>query len=444
MSTRILLLPGGTSVGSVALAHAGLHKIVELYDERLADPHHRAPHTVVVLRDPAQVPPATLRGAAITPADAFPDLAAQITQDPHFFDGIDLVVETSGSTTGRPQRVGLSIEAIIASIDATHDALDGPGVWILALPAHHIAGAMALLRSTRHDLPPRIVDTSAGFTPQSLLPAIRGALSTGTPAYVSLVPAQLSSCLEDAEVTAALATLNAVLVGGQHVSDTLIEAARTAGIRLHTSYGMSETCGGIAYDGQPLGGTRVRVTDPDEEGVGRLAITGPTLMTRYLDADAPWVGDDGTPWVGEGPRWLLTNDLGSVSPDGTLTVVGRADDVIISGGKNITPTSIESALRSHPRVTDACVVGIPHDTWGHTIGAVLVTTDPLAPPTLAPCDEATAAELRDHVATTLGRHATPRILATTSALPFLPSGKIDRRACAQRLSAAAAAAAWVR
>ena len=162
---RLLVVPGGTTIGAVALANASIHKLVELYEERQADPNHPAPHTVVILRAPGDVPPATLRGSAVTPEDAFPadrhpGLAEAINADANFFDGIDLVVPTSGSSAGTPRLVGLSIDALIASAKATELALDGPGRWILALPAHHIAGAMILLRAAVAETNPQIVDTA--------------------------------------------------------------------------------------------------------------------------------------------------------------------------------------------------------------------------------------------------------------------------------------------
>lgn len=431
--TRVLLLPGGTAIGGVALAHAGLHKIVELYEERLAEPDHPAPHTVVVLRDPSLVPPATLRGAALSPEEVFPDLAQQIAADPHFFDGVDMVIETSGSTTGAPARVGLSISAIMASIDATHNMLDGPGTWILALPAHHIAGAMVLLRSTRHEFPPRIVDTSNGFTPQSLLPAIRGALSLGKPAYLSLVPAQLRKCLDEPEVTDALSQLNGILVGGQHVPSDLLQRGQNLGLRLHTSYGMSETCGGIAYDGQPIGATRIRILDPNEVGQGRVCISGPTLMTRYLDGENPFIDSDGE-------RWLLTNDFGSIGSDGRVEILGRIDDVIISGAEKILPSHVENALRRLPEVADACVLGLEDPEWGQVVGAVILPAS--ASFTIS---EESAARIRDHVAQECGKAAAPRVITTLSGWPTLASGKVDRRGVGDYLRHARnEGTAWVR
>lgn len=438
MATRVLLIPGGTAIGAVALAHAGLHKIVELAQERAEDPDHPAPHTVVVLRDPALVPPATLRGAALDPSEALPEFADVIAQDPSFFDGVDLIIETSGSTTGSPRHVGLSVDAILASIDATHEVFDGPGVWILALPAHHIAGAMVLLRSTRHDFPPRIVDTSNGFHPESLLPAIRGALSHNAPAYLSLVPAQLRKVFEFPEVVAALGLLSAVLVGGQVVPSELLAQARGAGIRVHTSYGMSETCGGVVYDGHPLPGVKIRILDSDSlalvssGGQGRIAISSPTLMTRYLEGEDPWFEIDGE-------RFLLTNDWGCVDSDGVLSVLGRVDDVVNSGGVNVLPSQVEDVVRSFPGVADVWVGGVEDSRWGSVVAA-LVVCDACESP-----DDSWFNALYEYVKFAGGKAWAPRVVAAVSELPTLGSGKVDRRSAAVVLrDALEVGQAWTR
>lgn len=428
MSTRVLLVPGGTAIGAVALAHAGIHKLVELYEARLAEPDHPAPHTIVVVRAPERVPPSTLRGAALDPAAAFPELAEQINADPRFFDGVDLVLETSGSSTGTPHLVGISTEALLASAAATHAALDGPGTWILALPTHHIAGAQVLLRSTAHDFPPRIVDTSAGFSPESLLPAIRGATSReGVPAYLSLVPAQLRECLANEDVTTALATLSAVLVGGQGISLALLDKARERGIRVHTTYGMTETSGGCVYDGMPLDGVEVRLVEKD--GVPRLAIRGPMLMTRYLDGDSPFVDLDGQ-------RWLLTGDTGTIDEGGRVHVTGRTDDVIISGGLSIAPREVEEALLRLPEVADAWVGALPDEHWGQTVGALVVRhSEDEAPLSSAGSFHNWASNLRVACSQIIDPKHAPRVIAQVDALPLTGSGKVDRREAARMLKA---------
>lgn len=435
---RILVVPGGTSAGAVALANASIHKLVELYEERAADPNHPAPHTVVVLREPESVSPATLRGSAATPQEAFPEerypgLAREIDQDPAFFDGIDLVVPTSGSSAGAPRLVGLSTEALIASAKATELALNGPGRWILALPTHHIAGAMVLLRAAVAETNPQIVDTSEGFSPEALLPAVRGATQDDMPGYLSLVPTQLSQCLDAEQVVEELRSLSAILVGGAATNQQLLARAREAGLRVRTTYGMTETAGGCVYDGLPLPGTSVRAVDWD--GRTRLAINGPTLMTRYLDADSPFFEEGGH-------RWLLTGDLGIIRASGTVEVRGRADDVIVSGGLSIAPGLVRHAVRSHEGISDAWIMATPDAKWGHVVTALVI-------PERMPSDSLEMAKLgssvREHAAAYIGRAQAPRRVVAIDSLPYLGYDKIDRAAAADAATRAAGTAReWVR
>lgn len=435
---RILVVPGGTSAGAVALANASIHKLVELYEERAADPNHPAPHTVVVLREPESVSPATLRGSAATPQEAFPEerypgLAREIDQDPAFFDGIDLVVPTSGSSAGAPRLVGLSTEALIASAKATELALNGPGRWILALPTHHIAGAMVLLRAAVAETNPQIVDTSEGFSPEALLPAVRGATQDDMPGYLSLVPTQLSQCLDAEQVVETLRSLSAILVGGAATNQQLLARAREAGLRVRTTYGMTETAGGCVYDGLPLPGTSVRAVDWD--GRTRLAINGPTLMTRYLDADSPFFEEGGH-------RWLLTGDLGIIRASGTVEVRGRADDVIVSGGLSIAPGLVRHAVRSHEGISDAWIMATPDAKWGHVVTALVI-------PERMPSDSLEMAKLgssvREHAAAHIGRAQAPRRVVAIDSLPYLGYDKIDRAAAADAATRAAGTAReWVR
>ena len=436
---RLLVVPGGTAISAVALANASIHKLVELYEERQADPNHPAPHTVVFLRDPALVPPATLRGSAATPEQAFPEedypgLANQIKNDPHFFDGVDLVISTSGSSAGKPRLVGLSMDALMASLKATELALDGPGRWILALPTHHIAGAMILLRAAVAETNPQVVDTTNGFDPRDLLPAIRGVTQDEMPGYLSLVPTQLVQCLDAGEeVVGAMRSLSAVLVGGAAISQHLLERALNAGLKVRITYGMTETAGGCVYDGKPLPGTSVRAVDWD--GRTRLAIHGPTLMTRYLDAESPFF-DEG------GHRWLLTGDLGIIRASGTVEVRGRADDVIVSGGLSIAPGPVRRTVRSFEGVSDAWIMATPDEKWGHVVTALVV-------PEQVPSDSLEMAELgsaiREHAAAHIGRAQAPRRIVAVESLPYLGFDKIDRAAAAQAAAEASGTEReWVR
>ncbi|PID97477.1 MAG: acyl-CoA synthetase [Actinobacteria bacterium] len=400
------------------MAHAALHKLVEIHNNHHQDPSRHTPHTVVALRSPEFTDRSTLKNAAVAPETAFPDLAQQVNADTHFFRDIDVIVATSGSSSGLPRLVGLSMDALLASAHATHAALKGPGVWILALPAHHIAGAQVLLRGAAHEIPPRIVDTSHGFDPRDLIPAITGAVSTqGLPAYLSLVPTQLRSCLNDEDVTRALATLDTVLVGGQSIDPLLLEKARSLKISIHTTYGMTETCGGCVYDGFPLPGVKLRIMEID--GQSRIAIAGPMLMTRYLDAESPIITDE------DGERWLLTGDVGRIKSTGELEVLGRADSIITSGGLSIPPTPVRNAVCSTPGVVDAWVMGLPDETWGEVVAAAIVA-DPL-PRGSAEVEEA-ARRIRDHVGATIGRPMAPRAFFFLETLPMGATGKVDAHA----------------
>lgn len=419
---RILVVPGGTSIGAVALANASIHKLVELHEERHRDPHHPAPKTIVALRAPEQVGPTTLRGSALSPEDAFPAeeypyIAERLT-DPSFFDGIDVILQTSGSSSGKPRLVGLSIEALIAAVYASDATLSGPGHWILALPAHHIAGVMVLIRSAIAQTNPQIVDTSHGFDPRSLLPAIAGATQDPhIPGYISLVPTQLASCLEAGDdVVRALASLDAVLVGGAGADPLLIDRARHAKINIHTSYGMTETCGGCVYDGFALPGTSIRAFD--FQGSNRIAIAGPQLMTRYLDGESPFIEEGGQ-------RWLISGDTGNVLASGRVEIHGRADDVITSGGLSISPAPVRAATLSAPGVTDAWIVGVPDDKWGQIVTALVI---PEHYPQSEDDMRAFGQRIRDHVGFQLGRIQAPRQVILTTTLPRLALGKIDRKA----------------
>ena len=311
--------------------------------------------------------------------------------------GADVVVVTSGST-GSGRAVLLSAPALQASAAATHARLGGPGSWLLALPVSAIAGLQVLVRSVVSGATP--VALRRG---ESLSGAVRR-LPDGR-RYTALVPTQLRRYLD--EEPDALRAFDAVLVGGAATDAALRARAREAGVAVVTTYGMTETAGGCVYDGQPLDGVRVRVTDGVE-------LAGPTLALGYrLDpAATEAVFADG---------WFRTRDAGTLDADGRLTVTGRLDDVVITGGVNVAPPAVEAALREHPDVADAVVFGRPDATWGQRVVAAVVPA-PGATPQLP--------VLRDWVAGRLGRPAAPRQLHVLDALPLLHTGKPDRRAVA--------------
>ena len=317
--------------------------------------------------------------------------------------GAVLAVTTSGST-GEPKTVLLGADALTTSAELTHARLGGPGTWLLALPTTHIAGIQVLVRSVVAGTEPGVMDLEPGFRAADFAVASRPVLAAPGPHYTALVPTQLARLVAtDGPGLAAVRQFDAVLIGGAATPPALLERSRRLGVRVVTTYGMSETSGGCVYDGLPLDGVRVRLAD------GRIEVGGPVLALGY---------QGGEPF-GE---WFRTGDLGRIRADGTLEVLGRADDVIISGGENIAPTRVERALVAQPGVREACVVGLADPEWGQVVAAAVVPEDPGDPPD---ADELCAA-----VGDVVGRFATPKRVVFVTELPLRGPGKVDRRAVA--------------
>jgi o-succinylbenzoate---CoA ligase len=315
-----------------------------------------------------------------------------------------VVIATSGST-GPPKGVELSAAALRHSARATLDRVGArPGQrWLLCLPATHIAGIQVLVRSL-----------VAGTDPVVAARADPGVLAESGCAHVSIVPTQLRRLLA-AEPDAAWARgFTSVLLGGAAAPAALVEDARAAGVPVLTTYGMSETCGGCVYDGRPLDGVTVATGDTGADGAGedrgRIRITGPVLFSGYRGRpDLTAAAMDGA--------WFVTSDLGTIGAGGRLTVRGRADDVIITGGEKVVAGEVASLLETCPGVREAAVVGRPDPEWGERVTAVIVPDNPAQPPTLD--------LLCRHVRERLPRYALPRELVLRAALPMLPSGKPD-------------------
>jgi len=321
---------------------------------------------------------------------------------------VALVVETSGST-GRPKRVALGADALLANAASSVSALGGPGQWVLALPTHYIAGLNVLARSFAAGIDPVPVE-GEHFTADAFTAAARRL--TLAERLVALVPAQLATLLDDRDALDELRRFQAVLVGGQATPATLVERATDAGVRLARSYGSSETSGGCVYDGRPVGGTTVRVED------GEIWLGGPSLAEGYLgdpELTAERFVERG------GQRWFRTADGGDWDGE-VLTVTGRRDDVLISGGVKVALAAVERVLREQPGLHDAVVVAAPDTRWGQT--PVAFTT--------ARVDAAAAASAIAAVGAELGPAARPARIVRLEALPALPSGKPDRRTLTER------------
>jgi O-succinylbenzoic acid--CoA ligase len=328
-------------------------------------------------------------------------------------DNVALVIETSGST-GTPKRVGLSASALLASAAASADAVGGKGQWLLCLPAHYVAGTNVLVRSIHAGTEP-IVMPGGHFDAAAFVAA--SARLSAPQRYASIVPVQLARLVDAAEADAAAAEalrrFDALLVGGQALRPELRRRAEALGIRVVRTYGSSETSGGCVYDGTPIGATRARVG-----AGGVLELAGPTLAEGYLgdpERTASTFAADA-----DGTRWYRTGDLGEVADDGTVTVLGRADNVIISGGEKVLLDAVERHVKSLPGLADAVVVAADDAQWGQV--PVVVTADGAG---------VELAGIRASTATALGRAAAPARVVAVAEIPHLPSGKPDRLALAQ-------------
>ncbi len=326
-------------------------------------------------------------------------------------DGLALAVGTSGST-GSPKRAALTAEALLTSARATHDRLGGDGRWLLAMPAQHVAGLQVLVRSIVAGTAPVLLDLTEGFGVPGFAEAAAETSRSGR-CYTALVPTQLGRLLADPVGVTALRRFDGVLLGGAATAPALLARAREAGIRVLTTYGMSETAGGCVYDGRPLVPTRVRV-DPD----GRISLGGGTLASGYLgrpDLTAAAFRTDP-----DGTRWFRTDDIGRLD-DGTLHVEGRVDDLVNTAGMKVAPRVVEEAVVAHvPGVLEAVVVGTPHPEWGEAVSAALVVTEPGTAPTVR--------DVRDRLRGILPDHALPHRLVTVARLPLRGPGKPDRAA----------------
>lgn len=321
---------------------------------------------------------------------------------PH--DPTAIVVHTSGST-GVPRRVEIALSALIASADLGATALGEPGAWLTAVPVGGMGGLLTVLRSLRAGMDPEGwpgLDGAAAF-PSGFAEAARAVTAAaeraGSPSYTSLVPTQVHRLLGDKEATEAAARFGAVLVGGAPLSPGLRARAQGAGIRVVATYGATETGGGVVYDGVPLPGVAVSMNGD------RIRLGGPTIASRYLDEPDPRLTGG----------WFDTGDLG-VWDDGRLTVLGRDDDVIKSGGQKVSLGAITAVLVTDERVLDAVTVARDDAEWGQVPHAYVV------PSSAAPEDDLLD-DLADRITAALGRRHRPPTMSVVSTIPVSAGGK---------------------
>jgi O-succinylbenzoic acid--CoA ligase len=315
-------------------------------------------------------------------------------------DGVALVVHTSG-TGGVPKLVQFDRPAIDAAVASSTLALEASphDRWLCCLPLAHVGGLLVLLRSVLLGAP---VTVHPRFDPGAVA-------AEADSAFVSLVPTMLVRLLD---ADADLSHFRAILVGGAAVPAWLADRARAEGANVIETYGLTESCGGVVYDGRPLPGTEVRI-----DGDGGIQLRGPTVMRGYLD-DA-----EATARAFTGDGWLRAEDAGWIDGQGRLRVAGRLDDLINTGGERVWPAEVEAVLQEHPAVAEVAIIGRLDPEWGQRVVAYVVPADPTAPPSLE--------ALRDHVALSLPRHTAPRqLVLVPEGLPRTASGKVRRAALA--------------
>ncbi|MGO2819888.1 MAG: AMP-binding protein [Brachybacterium tyrofermentans] len=400
---------------------------------------------------------------------------------PAGFEDTALVVPTSGST-GTAKAVALSRSALLASQDATAAlfAADGTapdtqghGFWLPLLPPTHIAGVQVIARAHRtaqvlglaaSALPDPLPDLRGHFDAAAFValaePALAQAEDAGLPAFTSLVPTQLTRIITgttgaDARARGVLRRFAAVLVGGAATRPEVLAKARAQRIAVRTTYGSSETAGGCVYDRTALPGVQLHLEAPDASGAGRLVIASPTLALGYLtahggtdttpftSASAPSTGSSTETSIRSGTatsaassttqRTFTTSDLAELGVDWTLSVLGRADDVINTGGRKVLPQDVERAIERslmlQGLIRTSVVVGVEDPEWGQRVDA-LVTLEPGTDP--AEASALVRAALRT---SEVPAHMIPKRVHVVEELPLLGIGKVDR-AAARRLAAA--------
>lgn len=362
-----------------------------------------------------------------------PELGAELL--PTQGSAIAAVIRTSGST-GTPKRTALPAASLAASAAATRSFLGGDGHWLLALPLHYVAGLAVVSRVLLADTRPggsrlAALDLTRHFSPAdfaALTRRLRRAVGPSERLYTSLVPTQLTRLLgdPDPEVRAALLQYSAVLVGGGRTPEPTRAAAREAGLNVVLTYGSAETCGGCVYDGAALPGVRVRSVE------GRLWLGGPMVAAGYL-GDARRT-EEHFVTEADGSRWYVTDDLGRVATDGTVTVSGRTDDVINTGGVKVSAQQVQAVIEAAAGVQEALVVGVPHPHWVEAVALALVVHPHHRTPERSA--EVTRA-VRAAVLQQLGRAAVPSVIVSYEALPRLSNGKPDRVWLIKELRAAA-------
>lgn len=320
---------------------------------------------------------------------------------------VHTIVLTSGSG-GTPRPVRITEGNVAAAVAASQERLGNASTdrWLLALPLFHIGGLSVLWRSAAAG---GCVVLHSRFDERRVASALR----QGTVDMVSFVPTMLFRVLE--VDPGPYPGMKAVLIGGAAAQRDLVERGLAAGLPILQTYGTTETCSQVATvapgeavaslgsSGRPLGGVTVTT---GEAGVGEIVVSGPTVSPGYLGEEDREGGHH-------------TGDIGYLDENGRLVVLGRVDDMVVTGGENVHPQRVADVLTQSPLVAAAEIVALPDPEWGHALVAFVVG------------EEADRTRLERWVRERLPRHELPKHWIFLEHLPMLAGGKVNRMALAE-------------
>jgi O-succinylbenzoic acid--CoA ligase len=364
-----------------------------------------------------------LRSSSLFAGDA---VQRDETTPPWDVDAIQAIIFTSG-TTGKPKGAMLTFSNHFYSAVASGYRLGvwPKDIWLCCLPIYHVGGLAILLRSCLYGT---AVELHDGFH----VAAVSDSLDTRKITLVSLVPTMLHRLLCHRGARPWPPSLRHVLLGGAAVSAELVSACQDRGIPVSVTYGLTEAASQVATmvledvlrkpgcAGKSLLLTRVAIVSEDGRELpaadaGEIIVSGPTVMAGYVQ------DEESSARVLQN-EWLHTGDIGYLDEDGDLWVLQRRDDIIVTGGENVYPAEVEALLKSHPAVSEACVVGIQDKEWGQRVAAAVVLREPEKSPIV---------ELLSFCRQHLAGYKLPRQLVVLQTLPQTASGKIHRQAVAE-------------
>lgn len=327
--------------------------------------------------------------------------ALSVETQPIFKDTA-LAICTSGSTAN-PKAVEISQTAILKNHQVINESLKGKANWVLALNPAFIGGFTVLSRGVLDQGWTYGLTETGKFHVDSFSKAALVAAEANPTIRTSLVWAQLMQ-LVNSDKLETLKMFDAILVGGSKVENVIFDDLKKAGLKLISTYGMTETCGGIVWDGHPLGEVKIKILEKDEFGTGRIAIQSSTNASGYRHS--PELNRE---TFHDG--WVHTQDLGQLNSD-FLTIIGRVDDVVTTGGTNVSTKAIEEIIARCPGVEEVVVIALEDEIWGNLIAAIVV-------------GDFNKNQIEEAVTTNLGNAAKPRVILNAQNLPFLPNGKVD-------------------